>query len=262
MSKDWVKELENIMARLRAKDGCPWDQEQTHETLKPYLIEEAYEFIDAIDDGDPKEMASELGDILLQVVFHSQIAKEEGSFDLQEVAQTCCEMLVRRHPHVFGEGNLETAEEVTAQWEEIKKQEATGQKRKSALDGVPKGLPSLAYAEKLQKKAAKVGFDWEELRGPVAKIHEEVGELQEAIDSGDLDHARTEAADLLFATVNTIRFLGGDAETLLRQGCHKFVQRFQGMEKTAAERERALKEMNIDELEQLWVEAKSRLGGE
>lgn len=253
---DWVKELERLMAALRAEDGCPWDREQDHHSLKKYLIEEAYEFIDAIDEGDDAKMASELGDVLLQVVFHSQIAREEERFDLQEVARRCCEMLVRRHPHVFGDKHCGDAEAVMDQWEAIKKTEAAGKERSSVLDGVPKYLPSLAYAEKLQKKASKVGFDWRQLSGPMEKIDEEVAEVKEALASGDQEHAREEMGDLLFAVVNSIRFIGGDAETLMRQACHKFSDRFRRMEAQVKESGKRLNDYGLEELEALWQQAK------
>lgn len=255
--KDWVQELVGIMARLRGKDGCPWDQEQTHQSLKKSFVEELYEFFDSMDEGDDEGMASELGDLLLQIVFHCQIAREDNRFDLQVVARKCCEMLVRRHPHVFGDASAKSPEEVEKQWEEIKKTESRTAKRSSLLDGVPEHLPALAKAQKLQKKAAKAGFDWEDIQGPLEKIHEEVEEVKDALEKGDQAHLYEEIGDLLFAVVSLARFAKGDAEEILRQSCRKFQHRFQQMEKNVEDIGSQLQGLNLDELEGLWQEVKN-----
>jgi len=254
---DWVRELVHIMARLRAPNGCPWDLEQDHVTLKKHLIEEAYELCDAIDEQDDHQLADELGDVLLQVVFHCQIAAETQRFDLQQVARILCEKLIRRHPHVFGEAAVADAAGVVEQWEAIKRQERTGQRRPSVLDGIPRGLPALAQAEKIQKKAAKVGFDWPEVEGVIAKLEEELAELKEAVRREQAEEVREELGDLLFSIVNLARHRHESAEELLRAAVRKFDRRFRHVEGAVTQSGRPFSEYQLAELDALWEQAKA-----
>lgn len=255
-TKDWVRELAVIMARLRAPDGCPWDREQDHVTLKKYLIEEAYELVDAIDAGDDDELRDELGDVLLQVVFHAQIAEEEKRFDLQDVARTICEKLIRRHPHVFGDSEAEDSGAVLRQWEEIKKGEKAGAKRPSALDGIPRALPALSQAEKIQKKAAKLGFDWPDVDGVIDKIEEELEELKVALREQDDQQIHEEIGDLLFSVANLTRYRHESAEDILRFTIRKFYRRFRHIEESVGSSERPFEAYSLAELDALWNEAK------
>lgn len=241
------------MTRLRK--GCPWDREQTHETLKKYLIEEAYELVDAIDEKDDHQMVEELGDVLLQVVFHAEIAQEKKCFDLQDIARICCEKLIRRHPHVFGNKKIKDAAGVKKQWEEIKTLEKLG-RRKSLLDGVPRHLPALSQAEKIQKKAARVGFDWSKVDEVVEKVEEELREVKESLKQGDKKAIREEIGDLLFAVVNLSRFQGESPEELLRGTVKKFYQRFQFIEQEVEKKGKKVEECTLEELERLWERAK------
>jgi tetrapyrrole methylase family protein/MazG family protein len=249
--------LRDIVAQLRSPEGCPWDREQTHESLKPHLIEECYELIDAIDAADDKELKEELGDLLLQVVLHSQMASEEKRFDLDDVAAVIADKLVNRHPHVFGETRLPDSEAVLRQWEVIKRAEK--QERRSVLDGVPKGLPALARAQKVQGKAARVGFDWNKAEGALEKVREELSEVESAPEN-DLHE---EIGDLLFALVNFARKKELDAEQLLNQATTKFAVRFQTMERLAQERNMEFVSLPLAQKDLLWEEAKDaeRHGG-
>jgi tetrapyrrole methylase family protein/MazG family protein len=246
-----VDRLRNIVAQLRSPDGCPWDREQTHQSLKPHLIEECYELIDAIDAGDDKEIKEELGDLLLQVVLHSQMASEENRFDMDDVASVIADKLVNRHPHVFGETRLPDSAAVLRQWEVIKRAEK--QERHSALDGVPRALPALARAQKVQAKAARVGFDWDEADGALAKVREELREVELASEN----RLPEEVGDLLFAVVNFARKRGLEAEQLLNQATAKFGARFQSMERLAQERGSAFASLTAAQMDQLWEEAKA-----
>ncbi len=248
--------LVKIMADLRGPDGCPWDREQTHETLAPYLVEETYEVIEAIDSKDEKHLADELGDLLLQVVFHSQLSSEKGGFTIEDVCKAISDKLVRRHPHVFAESTADTPGEVIAQWEEIKKSEKTGPDRTSALSGVPKSMPALLKAMKIQKKAAHAGFDWKNIDGPLEKLHEEIGELDEAVRAGERKDIEDEMGDLLFSMVNVARFLKIDPERSLNKSIAKFRERFAYIEKKIEESGSSLDETGIDRMEELWVESK------
>lgn len=250
--------LIRIMARLRGEDGCPWDQQQTHASLRPYLIEETYEVIEALDGDDSRALCIELGDLLLQIVFHARIAEEDGRFDVEDVARAICDKLEHRHPHVFADTEVSSAAEVLVNWEQLKLQEDDNADRTSVLDGIPAGLPALQRATVAQKKASKVGFDWDDSNGPMAKIHEELAELQEAAESGDAEATRAELGDLLFAVCNLARFLTADSETALREAVRRFETRFRAMEQYAAEQGRSMHEMGIGELEQLWQRAKDQ----
>ncbi|MDD5260477.1 MAG: nucleoside triphosphate pyrophosphohydrolase [Methylacidiphilales bacterium] len=244
-----VKQLKDIIARLRAPDGCPWDREQTHESIKPQLLEECYEVLEAIDEKSDSMLREELGDVLLHIVFHAQLAEERGVFTLETVVREICEKLVRRHPHVFGEDKLSTSGEVLHRWEEIKKKEKP--ERKGALDGVPRHLPALMQAQEIQKKAAKVGFDWQELRDVLAKVKEEIAEIEK--DFQNPEKLREEVGDLLFSVVNFARHCKMDAEESCRQANRKFVRRFEWMEKNTS---RPLKGLTLSELDALWNQAK------
>ena len=253
--------LVRIMERLRADNGCPWDREQTRETLKPFLIEEAYEVVEAIDEGDPKHLMEELGDLLFQVVFHAQVAAERREFTIGQVLAETADKMVRRHPHVFGDGTASTTREVLEQWEELKREErnAVAALPSSALDGVPRELPGLLRAQRLQDKASRVGFDWPEISGAMAKVEEELGELKEAIGSAVPEAVEEELGDVLFSLVNLARFLNLSAEDALRRSVARFATRFQHMEEAVQRDGRRLKEMSIEEMDRLWEEAKSHV---
>jgi MazG family protein len=254
-----VARLRDIVAKLRAPDGCPWDREQTHASLRAGAIEEVYEMIEAIDAGDDAHFKEELGDLLLQVVMHAQIAGEEGRWGLEEVAAEVSEKLVRRHPHVFGKNRLGDSEAVLKQWDEIKRAERAAKGAPvtaSALDGVSSALPALMRAEKVQKRAARVGFDWEELHAVVEKIREEVAEVEAEIRAGDRARLEDELGDLLFAVVNLTRKARFDGEILLNQATNKFVRRFHALEAEAARLGRALPEMTLAEMDAIWERVK------
>lgn len=250
-----LERLRAIMHRLRSPGGCPWDAEQTHESLVPNLIEEAYETVDTIQRGDGEHLKEELGDLLLQVVFHSEIASESEGFDFDEVARGISEKLVRRHPHVFGKSAVGDTEGVLKQWDEIKRAEK-GDTEQPYLYGVGKGLPGLLRAAKLQKKAAKVGFDWPVETGVISKIHEELLELQAAVDAQDMEGISEELGDLLFSVVNLARFRKVDPEILMATANVKFETRFTNMEKLLKERGLTLEAATPDEMEDAWEEAK------
>lgn len=246
-----IAPLASIMARLRNPDGgCPWDIEQDFATIAPYTIEEAYEVADAIERGDLDALKDELGDLLLQVVFHSQMASEQGNFDLQDVIDGICDKMVRRHPHVFSDIQADTAPAVVANWESIKAAERSGKEDSSALAGVALALPALLRAQKIQKRAARTGFDWPDIKGAKAKIFEEIEEVESATSA---EQQSEEIGDLLFAVVNMSRFLDIDAEAALKSATTKFERRFRAMEKQAGDDFAGL---SLDEKEVLWQRAK------
>lgn len=257
-----VSELSRIMARLRAADGCPWDREQTLETLKAYLIEECYELVGAIDAGAVDEHREELGDVLLQVVFQSQIRAESGEFGLAEVADAISDKLVRRHPHVFGNESAKSAAEVHTNWESIKAEErkAKGQPRSGRLAGVPRSLPALLQAYRIGQKASSAGFDWPEASGAWDKLHEELAELEEAMAGDDRAHLEEELGDVLFALCNVARHAGLDPEDALRGANMKFQRRFEVIESELDRLGERFEESSLDRLERLWELAKSREG--
>lgn len=220
-----------VMDRLRGEGGCPWDREQTRDSLKPYLIEEAYEVVEALEEGQQEAIVEELGDLLFQIVFHAQIGRERGEFTMADLLQRLTRKMVRRHPHVFGNRTVRSAKEALAQWESIKQSEAVGDgKPRSVLDGVPRSLPALLWAQRTQVKAARVGFDWNSAETAWKKVREEIGELDEALGRGDRAQMREELGDLLFSLVNVARLLDLDAEDCLRQAVQKFRRRFTEME--------------------------------
>ena len=243
------------MRILRSEKGCPWDREQNLQTLKQYLVEESYEVLDAIDSGDRSKLVDELGDLLLQVVFQAQICNEEGSFTFDDVARAISEKLIRRHPHVFGEVKVSGSADVLRNWEKIKRTEKDGEPR-SAVAGIPRHLPALYKAQQVQKRAARVGFDWEAVYQVVEKLDEEVGEVKQAIASKDSKHVREEIGDLLFAVVNLSRFLGHNAEEALDETIAKFIRRFQGIEKRLHAKGRKMTDCKLDELDAIWNDMK------
>lgn len=249
-----------IMARLRdPKGGCPWDVEQDFSTIAPYTIEEAYEVAEAIAQNDMAALREELGDLLLQVVFHAQMAQEAGLFSFEDVAHAIGEKMIRRHPHVFSDAEIKTAEAQTANWETIKEAERKTKKKDARiLSDVPSALPALMRAQKLQKRAARVGFDWPDVNGVIAKITEEMLEVDEAIKSGDANHTEEEIGDLLFAVVNLARFQGVDAESALRAANQKFTRRFEAVEDGLAAQNKPFHAATLDEMEALWVAAKEK----
>jgi MazG family protein len=250
--------LLGIMARLREPGGCPWDREQTPGSLKPYLIEEAYEVLDAIDGGDARALAEELGDLLFQVVFHARIAQERGEFAMADVLQALVDKMVSRHPHVFGDASVATPGEALAQWEVLKQREATTKgRRRSILDGVPRAMPSLVRAQRTQSKAARVGFDWPDARAAWDKVREEIGEAGEAIAAGDRDRIREELGDVLFSLVNAARLAAIDAEDALHGATEKFRRRFTEMEAELSAQGKSVENVPQAELERAWEAVKA-----
>lgn len=248
-----ISRLLEIMRTLRSEEGCPWDREQSLESLRPYAVEEVYEVIDAIDREDVEDHCEELGDLLLQVVFQAQLRDEEGAFGFEEVAKSICDKLVRRHPHVFGDVEVAGSDEVLVNWNAIKETEkAHRQAAESLLDSVPASFPALLKAHELQKKAAKVGFDWPEVVMVLDKVEEEVRELREAISREDTAHAVEELGDVLFALANVGRHLGCTAEQALQDGNQKFMRRFKGVEKRVADSGKAFVDHTLAELDAMW----------
>lgn len=254
---DWkpIDRLVEIMRILRSPGGCPWDHKQTLATLKEHLVEESHEVLDAIDSGDREKLKEELGDLLLQVVFQSQLCREEGAFTFDDVAATISEKLVRRHPHVFGDVQVSGADEVLKNWEAIKKAEKKDGTRKT-LEGVPKSLPALSKAHLVQKRAARVGFDWENIQGALDKVAEEIEEVKEAVARDNEKDVGEELGDLLFASVNVCRFSGHNPEELLHKTIAKFTRRFEFVEKTVHDMGKQLSDCPLAELEGYWQQAK------
>jgi len=256
---DRFDSLLGLMARLRGNGGCPWDREQTRETLKPYLIEEAYEVLDAIDDGSNDHLIEELGDLLFQVVFHCQVAGERSEFTMLEVLERLSDKMIRRHPHVFGDRTVGDARQALEQWERIKHEEgkADGGLR-SALDGVPATLPALLRAQRLQVKAGRVGFDWTEWRQAWMKVREEMEELEAVLDTGETARISDEFGDVLFSMVNVARLRGIDAEDCLRQAAAKFTRRFREVEAEMRAAGRRVSEAPAVDLDRAWEAVKAR----
>ena len=252
-----IDELREIVARLRAPDGCPWDREQTHASLRGCMIEEAYETVEAIDSGNDAPFCDELGDLLLQVVMHAQMASETGRFTFDDVTAGLSAKLIRRHPHVFGEAKAADTEAVLQRWDEIKRAEK-GNTHTSLLDGVSTALPALLHAEKITKRAARVGFDWESPVQVIGKIREELAETEEAIALEDPDKIEEELGDLLFATVNLARKIKVEPEVALRRATGKFSRRFQQLEVALKERDRKLEDCTLAEMDAVWDEIKKQ----
>lgn len=252
-----LEPLVAIMAQLRGENGCPWDKEQTHQTLRRYLIEETYEAIEAIDQADWGELCNELGDILLQVVFHAQLASEADRFNIDDVVRAICDKMIRRHPHVFGNAEARDVDAVLKRWDQIKSAERKDAQARSVLDGIPSGLPALMFANEVQKRAARVGFDWPGPDGPLAKVEEELAEVRSALAEGSSDTVRREWGDLLFSLVNVARHLNIDAEQALRESTHKFIRRFQQVEQALRSRGQDPASLPLQVLDELWEQAKA-----
>jgi len=252
-----VARLVGIIKRLRGEGGCPWDIAQTHESLKSCLVEEAYEVNEAIDNEDWDNLEEELGDVLLQVVFHGNLGEEKEKFDLRSIANRECEKMISRHPHVFSNNSIETIDTVLEKWENMKRKERKGTLT-DGLEHIPKSLPALRRSFKIQRKAAEVGFDWDDVRDAFDKIHEETSELLEACSGTDVRKIHEELGDLLFAVVNVARFLKVDPEDALNSTSQKFIRRFGFMEETALARGGRLEDMTLKDMDRLWLEAKER----
>ncbi len=240
-----------VIAHLRSPDGCPWDKEQTHASLRIHLLSECYEVLEAIDGNDPSKLCEELGDLLLQIVLHAQIAADNGEFEMGDVIKGINSKIIHRHPHVFGDGQAATADEVMHNWEVLKKEEREGDA--SVLEGVPKQMPALAYAYEISRRAVRVGFEWENLEGVLDKLLEEIREIK---DAGSNEEKAREFGDLLFTLVNFARWQGIDSEAALREANDKFYRRFTRMEALCCERGLVLNEMSFDEMDALWEEVK------
>jgi tetrapyrrole methylase family protein/MazG family protein len=258
-----MKEMDDllaVMARLRGKDGCPWDAEQTLESLKTFLVEECYEVIDSLDSGDTAHHLEELGDLLLQIVFQAQIRSEKKEFEFKDIAEAIRAKLVRRHPHVFGDVQVSGTGDVLRNWDAIKAREKAKQSEtpRSALDGVPRSMPALQRAQQIQSRAARVGFDWPDIRGVLAKVEEELAEVKAAMEEGNENRIRDEIGDLLFAVVNLARFQKLHAEQAMHEAIAKFVRRFQALENEIRAMGRKPTELSAVELDAIWEAVKRR----
>ena len=251
-----LNELIAIMSALRGEKGCPWDKDQTRESLKPFIVEEAYEVLEAIDEKNPEAIKEELGDLLFQIVFQCQIAKERAEFDMDAVIDKIGKKMIGRHPHVFGDADYMTSAEVLVHWEEQKKRE--GKRRESLLDGIPKELPSLLRAHRIQDRASRVGFDWEKVEDVLPKLDEELAEFREALKSKKPDEIEDELGDIFFVLVNISRFVGINPEDALRKTISKFISRFRYIEMAAADAGKTLSDMTLAEMDALWDEAKKK----
>ena len=249
-----VRDLEEIVRILRAPGGCPWDAEQTHESIRRNFLEEAYEAVEAIDEKNPDHLKEELGDVLLQVLFHARMEQEAGRFNLDDVADGVCKKLIYRHPHVFGDVSVSGTGEVLTNWEELKRKEKGQATNTDALSAVARSLPALWRAEKVQKKAKKAGFDWPDISGALDKLSEELEELKTAVAQGT--NVEEELGDLLFSAVNVSRFLKADPEVALGKATDKFISRFAKVEALAAAQNQAMEGMTLEELDKLWERAK------
>lgn len=251
-----VSDLVEIVRLLRAPGGCPWDAEQTHESIRRNFLEEAYEAVEAIDEKSPEHLKEELGDVLLQVLFHARMEEERGCFNLDDVADGICKKLIYRHPHVFGDAAVSGSGEVLANWEDLKRREKGQATHTAALDSVARSLPALWRAEKVQKKAKKAGFDWPDISGAIDKLYEELGEFKTAV--AEDSNLQEELGDLLFSAVNAARFAGVDPEDALNRATDKFIARFGQVEALAAREGRRLEDMDLCELDKLWERAKQK----
>ncbi len=257
-----IDDLLLIMKILRSDSGCPWDREQTHESIKKSLIEETYEVIEAINKKDGELLKEELGDVLLQVVFHSEMESEKSNFDFSDVCDGICKKLIERHPHVFSDVEVKDSGEVLVNWEEIKSKSKNRKTQTEKMLSVPRELPALMRSEKVQQKAAKVGFDWPDASGAFEKLYEETAELKAAVGKNDRENMAEELGDLLFSAVNVSRFIGVDAEEALTSACDKFIRRFSGVEELAKSRNIDMKNASAEELDRLWNEVKKSNGPE
>ena len=253
-----LSKLIKITDTLMGEDGCPWDKVQTRESLKPYLVEETYEVLEALDTNDPEKIKDELGDLLYQILFHSKISSLKGEFNFRDVIDNLSEKMVRRHPHVFQEGELNTPDQVVKQWEEIKRNEKNQANQKSILDNIPKNLPSLLRAQKLQKKAAKEGFDWDQISDVFDKLDEEIAEFKEAVLKKKSADIQNEIGDIIFVITNIAKCYKIDAEEALRSTNNKFIKRFQYIEQKIEAKGKTLKDSPLEEMERYWQEAKNK----
>jgi MazG family protein len=247
-----------IVARLRAPGGCPWDREQTHRSLLSCLLDESYEFFEAVEENDDGKMREELGDLLLQVVLHAQLAADDGKYTIEEVAADISEKLIRRHPHVFGEVEVSSSTEVLHNWEKIKKREK--KHRRYIVDDIPEAMPALFRAEKMQRRVARVGFDWTEIKPALDKVVEEFNEFREAIEQGNQEHAEEELGDIMFALVNVARHHKICAEDALRKTTRKFARRFRFIEDRINESGNDIAQTSLAEMDRIWDEAKKAVG--
>jgi tetrapyrrole methylase family protein/MazG family protein len=248
------EELIKIVEKLRGPEGCPWDKEQTRESLKPFLIEELYELLDALDENNSEGIKEELGDMLFQIVLHCQLSKEQGFFDINDVIENITRKMIRRHPHVFGSKNFKTTKEVMTWWEEHKKKE--GKSKESVIEGIPKTLPALLKAQKIQHKASRVGFDWERIEDIFKKLDEEINEFKCALGKKNQNEIEDELGDIFFVLVRISNFVGVNPEDALRKTTGKFIQRFRHIEMKASEQGKKLSDMTLEEMDVLWEEAK------
>ncbi len=254
------EELIKIVEKLRGPEGCPWDKEQTRESLKPFLIEELYELLDALDENNSEGIKEELGDMLFQIVLHCQLSKEQGLFDINDVIENITRKMIRRHPHVFGSKNFKTPNEVMTWWEEHKKKE--GKSKESVIEGIPKTLPALLKAQKIQRKASRVGFDWEKIEDIFKKLDEEINEFKCALDKKNQKEIEDELGDIFFVLVRISNFVGVNPEDALRKTTGKFIQRFRHIEIKASEQGKKLSDMTLEEMDALWEEAKKIVNSE
>jgi len=252
-----VYDLAEIVKILRAPGGCPWDMEQDHHSIRKDFIEETYEVVEAIDNDDTELLKEELGDVLLQVVFHTEIENEKNSFNIDDVADGVCKKMIVRHPHVFSDATADTTDQVLKNWDKIKMKTKSQKSQSEVLNSISRALPSLMRSQKLQQKAAKVGFDWQDVNGAMSKLKEEVAELEEAINEGEQAHTEEELGDVLFSAVNIARFISADAEKALYNACEKFISRFSEMEARANELNIKLEETTLEEMDKLWEEVKA-----
>ncbi|MBN1601115.1 MAG: nucleoside triphosphate pyrophosphohydrolase [Chitinispirillaceae bacterium] len=257
---DALNRLVEIVAKLRSPQGCPWDREQNHKSLLSGFLDEMYEFFEAVDENDTYKMKEELGDLLLQVVFHAQLGTESNRFTLDDVANDISEKLIRRHPHVFADTKVSSSREVLHNWEAIKKSEKGKEHRKSLVDDIPAALPALFRAEKVQRRVAKVGFDWKDVRPALDKVEEEFSEFREAVLSGDNEHASEELGDIIFALVNVARHHSISAEDALRFTTRKFERRFRYIESKVEESGKTIYQTSFEEMDRLWEESKNIVG--
>ena len=253
-----LSKLIKITDTLMGEDGCPWDKVQTRESLKPYLVEETYEVLEALDENDPEKIKDELGDLLYQILFHSKISSLKGEFDFRDVIDNLSEKMVRRHPHVFKDAKLSTPDQVIEQWEDIKKKEKNKTNQKSILDSIPINHPSLIRAQKIQKKAAKEGFDWEKINDVFDKLDEEIIEFKEAVLAKKNMDIQSEIGDIIFVITNISKFYKIDAEEELRSTNNKFIKRFHYIEQQLEEKGKTLKDSSLEEMEHYWQEAKNK----
>lgn len=254
MGKNKFDELLEIMEILRGPTGCPWDKEQDHKSLIPFLLEETYEVIESINKNSIEDLKEELGDLLLQIVFHAQIAKESGEFNIDDIITGISTKLIRRHPNVFGDEKIDTAEEQSVNWEKLKKQEG----KKSVVDGIPRAMPALSFAKRIQQRASTVGFDWQKTEDVWEKVIEEISELKHEIENQNQDKIEEEFGDLLFALVNYGRFLKIDPENSLKKATDKFILRFKKLEKRIEDKSLSMEELTLDELDREWNEIKKQ----